>query len=727
MRLVVSRVPAGALALLAAGVAAGALAAAVQEEHVAGLKQGEEPLHTNRLVHEKSPYLLQHAHNPVDWYPWGKEAFDRARELDRPVFLSIGYSTCHWCHVMERESFSDEEVASILNEHYVSIKVDREERPDIDKLYMAASQAVTGSGGWPLTVIMTADGKPFFIGTYFPPESWGGRPGLKDILKSLAGAWRERRGDINRAGAQIASLLEQQPGGAGAELSGEALAEAYRQYSSLYDEAHGGFGSAPKFPSVGNLVFLLRYWDRTGEKRSLAMVEGTLAAMSRGGIRDHLGGGFHRYSTDREWLVPHFEKMLYDQALLAGIYVDAYQATGKQEYAAVARETLDYVLREMRSPAGGFYSAEDADSEGEEGTFYIWTKKEVESVLGKADASWFCRFYQISDAGNFERGRSILHAGDRAASARQAKVSPEQFERMLAGARERMLAARRRRTRPFRDEKVLTAWNGLMISSLARASDVLGEPGYRKAAVEAAELVLRENTRADGRLLRRSGRETAPAGYLDDYAFLTVAFLDLYESTLDARWLAAAKKLSAGMVKLFADEEGGGFFFSGKDAERLIARRKELYDGAIPSGNSVAALAALKLGHLLSDEGLEKRGRDALKALSAQFKQAPTGYAQALVALGFSLGPVREVVIAGEAGSPATAAMLEAVKKQYMPGLVFALHEPGDAGEPLRQLIPYARHYMPLKGKATAYVCENYMCKLPVTDVAALEKLLSAK
>ncbi len=685
----------------------------------------------NRLAFEKSPYLLQHKNNPVDWFPWGEEAFARAKAEDRPVFLSIGYSTCHWCHVMEKESFEDEEIARILNGHYISIKVDREERPDIDHIYMAACQAMTGQGGWPLTVIMAPDKKPFFAGTYFPKRSRGGWPGLIEILEQVREKWETDRERIAQIGDKITEAVKSQNIPEAGELSADTLHLAFQQYRDRFDPVYGGLGSAPKFPAPHNLMFLLRYWKMTGAHEALSMVEKTLSAMHNGGIYDHIGSGFARYSTDREWLAPHFEKMLYDNALLAVAYLEACQVTGSKRYARVAKEIFTYVLRDMTSPEGGFYSAEDADSEGEEGKFYLWTPAEIKEILGGEEGDSYCRLFDITEEGNFE-GRNIPNliaccTAERAAMLRIDDAELTGLLELMEEPRRKLFAARKKRVHPHKDDKILTAWNGLMIAALAKGSRVLREPRYSRAAGKAAEFIWQRLRRRDGRLLARyrEGEASYPA-YLDDYAFLVWGLLELYEATFEIEYLSRAISLTEQMMDLFWDQENGGFFFYGEDGEKLIARPKELYDGVMPSGNSVAALNLLRLARLTGRSDFETLAGRQLKAFAGEVRRLPQAYACFLMALQFALGPAREVVIAGSKDDEGVKQMLSAVNEAFLPETVLVFYPEGEAGEKSTEIIPFLRGKHPVEGRATAYVCENYTCRAPITDVrqllAALKK-----
>ncbi len=682
--------------------------------------------HTNKLIKESSPYLLQHAHNPVDWYPWSDEAFDIAAEQDKPIFLSIGYSTCHWCHVMEDESFTNEHIAGIMNEHFVCIKVDREQRPDVDDVYMSAVQMMTGSGGWPLSVFLTPDGKPFYGGTYFPPKDSFGRPGFEQVLLDIADAWKNRRAELLESAGNISATLE----GLGRQSSQETLSvdmlkDAKSYFENIHDSTYGGFGSAPKFPQPSNLSMLLSYWHRTRDDKALAMVEKTLSAMAKGGIHDHLGGGFHRYSTDSRWLVPHFEKMLYDQALLGKIYIQAYQVTGKENYAKAARKIFDYVLRDMTDSKGGFYSAEDADSEGKEGLFYVWEPKEIKKVLGAEKAEIFNEYYGVTNSGNFEDGKSILNITKSVQElAAQFKKDRKVIENVLAQGRSKLLEHRSKRIRPHRDDKVIVGWNGLMISALAYGGAALEEKKYIGAAEKAAEFVLTA-LRRNGRLARYYRQtQVVGLGFLDDYAFMIMGLLDLYEATFDDRWLAEAGELAEQMIELFGDQKSGAFYLTGEDAERLIVRSKPNYDGAVPNGNSVAAFVLLKLGRLTMDQQFTDRAEQTLNAFSRQIQLSPASLSAMLIALDFWIGPTQEIVIAGDPRREDTKEMLKLIHSKFLPNAVVLFHQTGKVGEAIEKIVPFLEVQVAIEGKATAYVCENYVCKQPVNEIGALQKLL---
>ncbi|GAB4279296.1 MAG: thioredoxin domain-containing protein [Deferrisomatales bacterium] len=688
----------------------------------------------NRLLQEKSPYLLQHAHNPVDWYPWGPEAFDTARRERKLIFLSIGYSTCHWCHVMERESFSDPRVAAVLNAHFVAIKVDREERPDVDQVYMEVCQALTGGGGWPLTILMTPEQLPFFAATYLPKESRGRRVGLIELLERAAALWAEDPDKLTRSGADIVSHLRKRhsAGAAKAEATPELFDRALGLLERRFDAAHGGFGDAPKFPSPHNLVFLLRHHRRTGAPSARRMAEQTLQALRRGGVHDHLGGGFHRYATDARWLVPHFEKMLYDQAGLALAFAEAAQATGDPAYAEVARDTLGYVLRDLRSPGGAFYSAEDADSEGAEGRFYLWTRGEILDVLGAEAGERFCRVYGVAEGGDpagddGSAGGKVLHLSRPVADwAAQWKIPTEALARELAEGRAQLLARRARRVRPHRDDKVLAAWNGLAVSAFARASWILGEPAYVRAAQEAARFVW-TRMRRDGRLLRRyRDGEAAVDGFARDYAFLARGLLDLYGATFEPRWLERAVALAEDLVVRFWDGKRGGLYDTDADAEALLLRPREVYDGAMPSANSVALEVFARLWLLTGDPRWSERAEGIAGAFAATVADYPAAYTGWLEGAAYLVYPTREVVLAGAADGADTRALVEVLRRTYAPEAVALLRPAGAAGAAVTQIAPFAAGMKPRGGRAAAYVCEGFSCRAPVTDPAALAAALAA-
>ncbi|MAH13045.1 MAG: thioredoxin domain-containing protein [Verrucomicrobia bacterium] len=689
----------------------------------------------NRLVFEKSPYLLQHAGNPVDWYPWGEEAFAAAKKQDKPVFLSIGYTTCHWCHVMERESFEDMEVGKLLSKHFICVKVDREERPDIDAVYMTVTQQMTGSGGWPMTVIMTPDKRPFFAGTYFPKESRPGRPGLKQLIYGLSGAWKDDREQVFKVAEEVTRFLEQASAGApGGPLTAALLDKTFSQLQTRYDSVHGGFGRNPKFPTSHQLSFLVRYWKRSGKTEALDMVEHTLRRIRLGGIYDHVGLGVHRYSTDRIWLLPHFEKMLYDQAILAQAALDTYQATGKQEYANLVEELLSYVLRDMTAPTGGFFSAEDADSEGEEGKFYVWKPDEILQILGKVRGERFCQIYNIVKGGNFRdeatgdaTGDSIPHLTKSIDSiSADYKLTPSDLRNELDEDRNKLFAARKKRIHPQKDDKVLTDWNGLMIATMARAGTVLGDELYIKAARRAADFVLGTLRREDGRLLKRYRDHSAglPA-HLEDYAFLIYGLLNLYEATFEANYLEEAIDLNDLALKHFWDAKDGGFFMTADDGEKLLVRHKEIYDGAIPSGNSIAAMNLLRIARMTGRSELENKALAVMSAFSLDVERNPSAYTQLMQALDFAVGPSIEVVVAGELAKSQTQALVKVLHKDFIPNKVI-LHRPPGENTSIVKIAPYTENQEPDDDGATlVYICRNYACKKPVSAVNALQEILA--
>jgi len=691
----------------------------------------------NRLARETSPYLRQHAHNPVDWYSWGEEALRRAREEDRPIFLSIGYSSCHWCHVMERESFEDDGVAALMNDLFVNIKVDREERPDLDEIYMAATQMLTGQGGWPNSVFLTPELKPFFAGTYFPPATRWGRPGFADVLRSAADAYRSKKDDVRRmadeVAAQIARLSEMTP--SAQRLTPSVLNRAFGDLAGRFDNAEGGFGGAPKFPHSMDISFLLRYHRRSGNPESLRMAVLCLEKMARGGIFDQLGGGFHRYAVDAKWLVPHFEKMLYDNALLSRVYLEAAQAVGglgvspalpaggpatAAFFKDVARDTFEWVLREMTSPGGGFYSSLDADSEGEEGKYYVWTPQQIAQVLGQQEAGLFCNVYGITPGGNFEHGRSILHlARSPAQIASGLRMDEGELRLRMASARARLLKSREQRARPGRDEKILADWNGLMISALAFGSRVLDEPRWADAARRAARLVLDRMVR-DGRLLHSfMGREARHPAYLTDHAFLLAALLDLYEATFETAWVDEARLMASRLIDRFWDERGGGFYFTARDHETLIARTREGNDGAVPAGASVAALALQRLHALTGDASLLTKAGETLRLYRDRMERFPSAFGMMLCAADQHLAGTRTIVLAGPRDDPGVRAFLQSLRESYDPNCVLALADPAVPGA--ERALPVLAGKSPVEGRSAAYVCEAGTCRAPVLSPAELE------
>ncbi|MCX6043846.1 MAG: thioredoxin domain-containing protein [Chloroflexi bacterium] len=690
------------------------------------------PTHTNRLVNETSPYLLQHAHNPVDWYAWAPEALEKARTEDKPIFLSIGYSACHWCHVMERESFENEPTAKLMNDLFVNIKVDREERPDLDSIYMEAVQAMTGQGGWPMSVFLTPDGQPFYGGTYYPPEPRYGIPAFRQVLTSVASAYRTKRDQIFEQAQKLTDLLQRtgELAIAANELSTTLLDEAVKQLLQYFDSEEGGFGSQPKFPQPMTLDFAMTQYARTGDLDALYMAELTLERMAAGGIYDHLGGGFHRYSVDAVWLVPHFEKMLYDNAQLLRTYLHAWQITKQPAYRRVLDETIDYVLREMTAPEGGFYSTQDADSEGVEGKFFIWTPDEIERIVGVEAARIFNLYYGVSARGNFE-GENILHVNSTAeAVAKQVGLRTEQVENSLADSRQKLFVAREKRIKPNRDEKILTEWNGLMIHALAECGTTLDRSDALQSAQNAANFVLTRMSQPDGKLYRSykaagSGTgelQNTPArlnAYLEDYAALTRALVALYEATFDLRWLGEATRLTRLMIEQFGDAQNGGFFQTGVDHEQLVVRRKDFVDNAIPSGNSLAAETLLRLAVLLDNDTYRKAATQILLLMKETMVRQPTGFGRLLGALNTLLSPSQEIALAGDPEAADTQKLLHVIQHSYLPNTVVALKRPEES-----TLLPLLEGRGLVNGQAAAYVCENYACKLPVTEAKALANLL---
>jgi uncharacterized protein len=686
-------------------------------------------LTSNHLLAEKSPYLQQHAHNPVDWYPWCEAAFEKARRENKAIFLSIGYSTCHWCHVMERESFESARIAEVLNRHFVSIKVDREERPDVDRIYMTFVQASTGSGGWPMSVFLTPDLKPFFGGTYFPPDNRYGRPGFQTLLERIADAWQNDRERVVESGDKILEQLQDQVAhGHGVQALDKSVLEAtYNYFRRSYDQTHGGFGSAPKFPRPVALEFLLRYHHHNRNDEALEMTLHTLRAMADGGMHDQLGGGFHRYSVDERWFVSHFEKMLYDQAQLAITYLEAFQITRDPLYAGIARDIFEYVLRDMTSPEGGFYSAEDADSplpenptEKGEGAFYVWTRPEIDAILGHPAAASFCRRYGVETDGNVAddphgefQGKNILYVHD---------VREPSDARSMA----LLLDARSRRPRPHLDDKILTAWNGLMISAFAKGAQILDEPRYAEAARRAADFILsRMYDPGSGVLLRRyRDGDAAIAGFLDDYAFFIAALLDLYETDFDSARIEQVGVLTAKMLKLFEDPERGAFFTSAAGDASLMLRLKDDYDGAEPSGNSIAVMDLLRLAQITNQPEYRQASDRALTALASRIASQPVAVPMMLVALYWTLSPIRQIILIGSREDPLTAALLREVRGRFLPDSITLLIDSEETRARLARYIPALAEMTQIDGKTTAYVCRDYTCQLPVNEVSRFVELL---
>ncbi len=680
-----------------------------------------EHQHTNKLIDETSPYLLQHAHNPVDWYPWGPEALERSRTEDKPILLSIGYSACHWCHVMEHESFENEEIARLMNDNFVCIKVDREERPDLDSIYMNAVQMMTGHGGWPMTMFLTPDLKPFYGGTYYPPTDSRGMPGFPKVLTAIADSYKNRREEISSTADAITAELKKSDRfiASNEMLTTEVLNQAYSALAGGFDQKNGGFGGAPKFPPSMTLMFLLRHHKRTNSPQALNMVETTLQKMAGGGMYDHLGGAFARYSVDTRWLVPHFEKMLYDNALLTRIYLYAYQQTKNPLYRRVAEETLEYVIRDMTDPSGGFYSSEDADSEGEEGKFYVWTRAEVLAVLGDQDGSTFCEFFDVTEEGNFEHGKSILNTPRSLEKfAAEEGKSVEELTRTINACKRKLFYAREQRVRPGRDDKTLAAWNGLMLTAFAEAANIFGRDDYREIAIRNAEFITTQLTR-DGRLLRTYKAGQAKLnGYLEDYAYVIEGLLAVYEATFELKFFTQARELADTMIEKFWDEQDGGFYFTSSDHEELITRTKDYFDNATPSGNSVAATALLKLGLLTQEQEYSHHSATILRALRPAMSRYPSAFGYLLGALDFYLSEPKEIAIIGKLDSHEVRSFTEEVYSRYLPNKVVAACEPGDeqAASQIKLLVGRSA----IEGKATAYVCRNYTCLEPATMVEEL-------
>ena len=685
---------------------------------------------TNRLSKEKSPYLLQHAQNPVDWFPWGEEAFAKAKSEDKPVFLSIGYSTCHWCHVMEKESFENEEVAKLMNEAFVAIKVDREERPDIDGVYMTVCQIFTGSGGWPLTIIMTPEKKPFFAGTYFPREDKFGRSGMLTLIPRIKELWQTKKNDILQSAEEITEALQSStqiiPG---IEPGEEIFHKAFDEFKKRYDPEYGGFGNAPKFPTPHNLIFLLRYWKRFNDTNALEMVENTLTKMRFGGIYDQIGFGFHRYSTDREWLVPHFEKMIYDQALLVPLYIEAYLATGNRFYLDTAEEILIYAMRDMTSQEGGFYSAEDADSEGEEGKFYLWTNKEI-SFPGDNNTKFVLNYFNIRTEGNWTDPHSghsgttnILHLTKTAENiSAELNLPLIEMKEKLNIVREKLFKQRERRIHPFKDNKILTDWNSLMITAFAKAAQITGNDNYISYARKAADFITNNLFDKMGNLLHRFREgEAAVKANLDDYAFYIQSLLDLYETTFSVDYLTKARELLDKCIINFRDDKDGGFFFSATGNNELIINQKDIYDGAIPSGNSVILLNLLRMAKMIGNQDYMEKGMLLIKAFSNIIAKTPSAYTQALIGLDFAIGPSYEIVVSSSEYDYPVKQMIDEIRKIYIPDKIIMLRT--DSNE-LEKLSEFTAKLKPVKENAAVYICRDFTCDLPVTDPVLLKNVL---
>ena len=681
----------------------------------------------NHLIGEKSPYLQQHAHNPVDWYPWGDDAFRRAAVEHKPVFLSIGYATCHWCHVMAHESFEDPGIADVLNAGFIAIKVDREERPDIDSVYMTACQQMTGQGGWPLTIIMTPDKKPFFAGTYLPRTSRTGMTGLSELLQKVIRLWQEQRDTLVTAAEDLADRLVKISGSPAAGTADRILLQSgYDELVLSFDPLNAGFGRAPKFPTPAVILFLLRYWKRTGSGQALLMAEKTLEAMRCGGIHDHLGGGFHRYSTDKEWRVPHFEKMLYDQALLLMAFTEAWQATKKPVYKKTAEAIIAYVNRDLLSPEGAFISAEDADSAGGEGAFYLWTRKELDDVLGPRDSQYAAAFFGVEDDGNFfshesGHGKNILYL-------KPGKIENQRDQAPRELIRKRLLTAREMRPRPGQDGKILTDWNGLMVAALASASRAFENPAYYRAARTAMRFILDRLRQTDGGLLHRyCDGEAAITGFADDYAFIIRALIELYETSFDPAWLEDALSLNWYLDRHFSDTDTSSFFTTSDVGDVLLVRKKEIYDGAIPSCNSLMLGNLVLLGHLTGNPVYEETASRLADSFSGIVSRSPSSFCAYLSGLDLLLGPAADVVIAGDEQDPGVTGMIRMIRETYLPSVTIHTRPPPPAGAALDILAPFTRTLIPQEGKATAYVCFGRTCSVPVTTVEALRELLGEK
>jgi len=688
---------------------------------------------TNRLITEKSPYLLQHALNPVDWFPWSDEAFEKARVEDKPIFLSIGYSTCHWCHVMEKESFEDEEVAKLMNDAFVSIKVDREERPDIDGIYMSVCQMMTGSGGWPLTIVMTPDKKPFFAGTYFPKNNRYGRIGMLELVPKLKDVWINKKDDILKSADEIASSLNSENKAiVKVQIDELIFTKAYAELLRRYDEVNGGFGNAPKFPTPHNLMFLLRYWKRKNEPKALEMVENTLTEMRKGGIYDHIGFGFARYSTDQHWLVPHFEKMLYDQAMLVMAYTEAYLVTKNNFYKETAEEILEYVLRDMTHPEGGFYSAEDADSEGEEGKFYLWDADELRNVLGKDESNFAISVFNAADDGNWVdeskgmmTGTNILHLKkSNKEYAEEFNLSEDDFSKKLESIRKKLFNYREKRIHPYKDDKILTDWNGLMISAFAKAAQAFDDDRYSEAAIKVYSFIEKYLTDKEGRLIHRfRENESGLPAHIDDYAFMINASIDLYETTFEVKYLKQAIDLNEILLKEFWDHESGGFYFTSTESENLIARQKEVYDGAIPSGNSVSLLNIIKLSRFTGNTTLENISFKMIEHFSGYVSKSPSVFTQFLSSLDFYFGPTYEIVISSEGKDQITKDAIDLIRNSFNPGKVVILNLSNQVKE-ISEIIPFIKDMKTVNNKTTFYVCRNFNCNTPVHTLSELKNLI---
>ncbi len=693
--------------------------------------------YTNHLISEKSPYLLQHAHNPVEWYPWCSDAFEKARNENKPIFLSIGYSTCHWCHVMAHESFEDPEVANLMNDTFVCIKVDREERSDLDNIYMTTCQIITGRGGWPLTIFMTPDKKPFFATTYIPKHNKFGQTGMLDLIPHVKNIWITQQNDLLYSAKKITeSLTQTSHYKSGEKLNKDALKKAYDQLSLNFDRVHGGFGSAPKFPTPQNLLFLLRYWKRTDNKQALEMVEKSLTEMRKSGIYDHVGFGFHRYSTDAKWMVPHFEKMLYDQALLAMVYCEAYQATQHKKYGETAQEIFEYVLRDMVSTEGGFYSAEDADSEGEEGKFYLWDYEEINKLLTTEETEILVRLFNIKKDGNFtdettrtKTSMNIFHQASSIEELVDCLDMPEKdIKNSLKAALNKLFSYRIKRIHPYKDDKILADWNGLMIAAFAKGAQIFDESIYVEAARRSVDFILKSMRRSDGGLFHRyRDGQAAVRANVDDYVFLIFGLIELYETTFKTTYLKTALELNRYSLNHFWDDENGAFYFTPDDGEKLLIRKKEIYDGAIPSGNSVAMLNLLRLGRITANPEFEEKAVMIGSTFSKNVQQSPSAYGQLMTALDFEAGPSYEIVIAGNSQAVETKEMIKAIHRLFIPNKVIILRPTEQEKPDIVRIAKYTKHQKSLNGKVTAYICRNYTCQSPLTDITKIIEILNQR
>src|SRR5437867_9096864 len=679
----------------------------------------------NRLARETSPYLRQHASNPVDWYPWGAEALERARAEGRPIFLSIGYSSCHWCHVMERESFEDERIAALMNERFVNIKVDREERPDLDEIYMAATQMLTGQGGWPNSVFLTPDLKPFFAGTYFPPASRGGRPGFADVLRAVSEAYGSKKDDVKRMADEVAGQIARlsEMAASNEVMTIALLNRAFGELAGRFDNAEGGFGGAPKFPHSMDVSFLLRYHRRTRNPEALRMAVLSLEKMARGGMCDQVGGGFHRYSVDAKWLVPHFEKMLYDNAQLLRIYSQAYMITQEPLFKSVVEETVGYLLREMLHSEGGFYSTQDADSEGEEGKFFVWTTEEINRLIGAENGDIFCRIYDVSDQGNFEE-KNILHPILTIEQASKLfRKDRSEIDALVADAKQKLFTEREKRIKPFRDEKIIAAWNGLALSGLAEAIKVFNSTVCIEAVNRTIEFIFNKMFR-DGFLLHTyKDGQAKLLGYLDDYASVAIGLLDVYEATFERSALDRSIQLTDIMVREFWDEKDGGFFYTGTSHEPLISRTKPAFDGSVPSGNAMATQLLLRLLHITGNDDYRKRAEKVLRCHYEAMESQPFGFAHMLCALDFYLNRPKEIVLVGKNSDLETRALVQEIHKLYLPNRVLQLVDPNQS---LERISPLLQGKSQIDGKPTAYVCYDFTCSAPVTSWSELKPLLES-